>query len=338
MQEFEFHHAAVAGTFDRLHNGHKALLTKAFEAANKISVGITTEAMTRGKQLATIVESFAVRKAALEHYLQEHQWQNRAQFFPLHDVYGSALTDTTLDALVVSTQTLAGGKEVNQKRQENGLEPLALIVADYVVSDDQSYLSSTRIRAGEIDRKGFVYKQFLQAITPYTISFNQRNRLQKPIGELVFGSEADLGIAVEKLKPQLGIGTLLFTVGDIITAAVVKADLPVTLALIDEKNKREAFPLSIEKIDFVGKISNQAGSVSLEALEALVAEEHHWLDGTTGRYLLIDGEEDLLVLPLVLLTPLHSLVCYGQSEEGIVVVRVTEEKKHEIVTLLTEKR
>ena len=50
--------------------------------------------------------------------------------------------------------------------------------------------------------------------------------------------------------------------------------------------------------------------------------------------IIVDGEEDLAVLPVVLLAPLDSLVFYGQRNQGLVLVKVTEEKKSEFVKIL----
>ncbi len=52
----------------------------------------------------------------------------------------------------------------------------------------------------------------------------------------------------------------------------------------------------------------------------------------------IEGEEDLLALPLVLLAPLESVVLYGQPDQGVVLIRVTETKKNEVLTLLKKFR
>ena len=51
-------------------------------------------------------------------------------------------------------------------------------------------------------------------------------------------------------------------------------------------------------------------------------------------HLVVDGEEDLLVLVAVAFAPLGGLVVYGQPGEGLVVVRVTAEKRGEAWELL----
>jgi len=51
-------------------------------------------------------------------------------------------------------------------------------------------------------------------------------------------------------------------------------------------------------------------------------------------HIVVDGEEDLLVIVAVLYAPEGSLVVYGQPGEGIVVVRVTGEKRAEAVGIL----
>ena len=44
-----YQNVVLGGTFDRLHNGHKILLTEALlSCSKKITVGVTNEAMTKG--------------------------------------------------------------------------------------------------------------------------------------------------------------------------------------------------------------------------------------------------------------------------------------------------
>ena len=39
----------------------------------------------------------------------------------------------------------------------------------------------------------------------------------------------------------------------------------------------------------------------------------------------IDGEEDLVVLPLIQNLPVHSLVLYGQPDAGVVLCEITQD-------------
>ncbi len=41
----------------------------------------------------------------------------------------------------------------------------------------------------------------------------------------------------------------------------------------------------------------------------------------------IDGEEDLSVIPSVLLSPIDSYVFYGQPEKGIVMIKISKKRK-----------
>lgn len=50
--------------------------------------------------------------------------------------------------------------------------------------------------------------------------------------------------------------------------------------------------------------------------------------------ILIDGEEDLLVLPAIIYAPLGARVYYGQPGEGLVEVVVTHRKKRQALALL----
>ena len=70
-------------------------------------------------------------------------------------------------------------------------------------------------------------------------------------------------------------------------------------------------------------VNNPQGTITQEAIvaikEALEKNEH--------THIVVDGEEDLLTLIAVLYAPENSFVVYGQPYSGIVVVKVTSEKK-----------
>ena len=98
-------------------------------------------------------------------------------------------------------------------------------------------------------------------------------------------------------------------------------------SVFDGKIKREPTELLTNEPDY--KAKNPAGTITSEAVSALKDA----LENTPAT-LFIDGEEDLLALPAVLLAPLGAIVAYGQPNEGMVIVEVTEAKKKEVEALL----
>mgnify|MGYP003348287999 CR=1 FL=1 len=50
--------------------------------------------------------------------------------------------------------------------------------------------------------------------------------------------------------------------------------------------------------------------------------------------ILVNGEEDLLVIPVCMFAPENSVVLYGQPNEGLVIVPVTQEIRNKTQNLL----
>ena len=50
--------------------------------------------------------------------------------------------------------------------------------------------------------------------------------------------------------------------------------------------------------------------------------------------ILVKGEEDLGVLPAILLSPLNTAIFYGQPQKGLVYIKVTETSKQKALKLL----
>ena len=77
---------------------------------------------------------------------------------PLFDAYGLTLNKDGLDALVVSQETVKTGAIINQKRKEVDLPPLNIVEITLVPAENKKPISTTRIRAKEIDKNGKVLK------------------------------------------------------------------------------------------------------------------------------------------------------------------------------------
>ena len=146
---------ALGGTFDPIHDGHRALFERAFELGD-VTVGLTTDELApQTREENRFVKSYDERKrdlaAELRSYADRHD--RRFEIRPLAEPTGIA-TEAGFDALVVSPETKSGGERVNEIREKRGLPPLDLEVVPHVLAEDGEVISSTRIVRGEIDEHG----------------------------------------------------------------------------------------------------------------------------------------------------------------------------------------
>ena len=149
---------AVGGTFDELHKGHEALLTKAFQVGDYVFIGLTSDEfvakMCKPHKTALYVERFA----GLMCFLENLGFKNRFEISPLCTLYGLTIDRADLDALVVSQETAKIGEIINRKRVEIGLSPLSIVEISLVPAENKEPISTTRIRTNEIDKNGHLLK------------------------------------------------------------------------------------------------------------------------------------------------------------------------------------
>ncbi|MCW3985882.1 MAG: pantetheine-phosphate adenylyltransferase [Candidatus Bathyarchaeota archaeon] len=150
---------AVGGTFDEFHKGHRVLLRKAFEAGEKVLIGLCTDDFVEKMKKPHEIAPFAVRLEELRGFLRKHDWFERAEIVPLYDLHGPASTSRRIEALVVSQETRQGACEINGKRKAANLPPLDVIVINMVLAENCDPISTTRIRRLEIDREGRLLKR-----------------------------------------------------------------------------------------------------------------------------------------------------------------------------------
>lgn len=145
--------AAVGGTFDNLHRGHEALLRSAFEVADRVIVGITSDEFARSQGKKGI-QGINQRIGQVKAFLIVNRLFERASIVVLEDPFGPLLSDPAIEALVVSEGTFIRAEEANAIRLAKGMPALKIHVVPHVKSADGKPISSSRIRNGEIDAKG----------------------------------------------------------------------------------------------------------------------------------------------------------------------------------------
>lgn len=154
-----FKKVVVGGTFDHLHDGHVALLNKAFELGERVLIGICSDEMQvlLRKDLEGM-QPFEQRESALEELLRSKAFFWRAEVVVISDPLGPALEDAELEAIVVSPETRARAGELNELRRKRGLAGLEIVEIPMVLAEDGGPISSERIRCGEIDAHGKLLK------------------------------------------------------------------------------------------------------------------------------------------------------------------------------------
>jgi len=121
-----YENVCLGGTFDRMHEGHKILLSQAaIRCQKKLTVGVTDESMLKSKKLNDLIEPVEKRIAVVSQFLKEIRGNEGENFVtPISDPFGPAITDETLQCIVGSEETKRGCEKINEIRIEKGFQPL----------------------------------------------------------------------------------------------------------------------------------------------------------------------------------------------------------------------
>jgi uncharacterized protein (UPF0218 family) len=184
----------------------------------------------------------------------------------------------------------------------------------------------------------------------YSVNAEVRKLLAKPFGFLMAGTiEENIKNAPQWFQENAGKDNPNFTiicVGDVVSNAFLKHSVlskHIKMVIIDGMTKREKFKIDKNqtKLRYIN-IKNPAGMISGPA-----SKELSELVDSTDRYLVnIDGEEDLLVLPLILLCKNNTFIVYGQPPvtdmnnsginipAGMVIIYLNDDLRENVVNIL----
>ncbi|MEM3382761.1 MAG: DUF359 domain-containing protein [Nitrososphaerales archaeon] len=160
----------------------------------------------------------------------------------------------------------------------------------------------------------------------YILTDELRELLKKPIGFLI----SNENLTYNEIKSHIGKKGMIITVGDATTERLIQLGIIPSIQIVDGKEMRASRPLPSVKIDNEIKAPNPAGRISKEALMALSSA----LRANKPVRIVIDGEEDLLALPCIALSPCGSSVLYGQPKEGVVIIKVNKVSKRMAISFM----
>jgi len=153
----------------------------------------------------------------------------------------------------------------------------------------------------------------------YILPKSLRPKLKKPWGKKLFGNKKEVLEKFEKFLKGKNFKKII-TVGDFCSK-----NLPSNVKIFDGKIKRKKIkkilPYSLKCKNLPGTIQKEVWKIIKKAIRK-------------EKNVFVEGEEDLLVIPAVLLAPKNSLVVYGLPKKGICAILVNEKIKKKIKDLL----
>jgi len=153
-----------------------------------------------------------------------------------------------------------------------------------------------------------------------------RNQLKIPLGLLLPENQTDK----KNIQKHLSKNSYIITVGDRTTKKMIEFGLIPSLQIIDGQEKREKKepPKLANAIELT--VQNPAAEITSQSIEMI----KNALTMQPPVRLFVDGEEDLLVLPVCIYAPENAIVLYGQPNEGLVIVKITPEIRNKVQSLL----
>ncbi len=156
---------------------------------------------------------------------------------------------------------------------------------------------------------------------------NLRDQLKIPLGKLIPNSQVN----PENVRKHIADSPFIITVGDATTEKMIGFGIIPSLQIIDCVEKRQVRePPTSSSVKTHFECDNPPGEITVQSIEIIKKS----LQSQTPVRITVNGEEDLLVIPVCVFAPDNAIVLYGQPHEGLVIVQVNDEIRNKTQTLL----
>ena len=152
----------------------------------------------------------------------------------------------------------------------------------------------------------------------FKLDENLIGEFKAPLGKLY--------VDFEDAIPMIKEASFLISVGDQTTKNLVDIDLIPDLGIIDNRIQRKDHNYDIIRTENILNADNPAGTITEDLWETIEEAIGLSLYDKENRIIVVNGEEDLAVLPCLLIAPEDAVILYGQPNEGLVFVNVSEGK------------
>ena len=154
-----------------------------------------------------------------------------------------------------------------------------------------------------------------------------RDQLKNPLGNLISDNDPNKENIIKKISAE----STIITVGDRTTENMLQLGLKPQVQIIDGLEKRnQRIVLTDDTVNTNLSCKNPPGEITEESIQVIQKA----FSCESPVRITVDGEEDLLVIPVCIHAPENSIVMYGQPNEGLVIIRVTPEIKAKVQKLL----
>jgi len=144
-----------------------------------------------------------------------------------------------------------------------------------------------------------------------------RKKFKKPFGK-IYPSVDDINRSIFK-------DHFIISIGDETTNNLLNADLIPKIGIIDNTIKRKISKHKIEYSALTLNTFNPPGTITHDLWKTI--RKAFSISDKSNILIVVDGEEDLAVIPCVLMAPKSSIILYGQPGEGLVLVEADKVKE-----------